>query len=211
MSHARWHYSFAMEAVSCQVCRVDLSNDTRYSIRCRLCKAHRNATRTFTEIDGFQRFCQQCAVLHPVQYFEGDRRSCVRALGRQRALKKRTRKVATAEVGAYKKQADRSAMLHASAIELTIPAMRRQRRRSCHMLRLAPRPTLKAMPSRRRRAPSMSPQWRSRSLTSRGGVRSSWVILCLRLDPSKPEPEYGSCLLHATRGGSALHSTNWGT
>uniref|UniRef100_A0A061R8W2 Squamosa promoter binding 4 n=1 Tax=Tetraselmis sp. GSL018 TaxID=582737 RepID=A0A061R8W2_9CHLO len=65
----------------CQIwgCAADLSQQSRYNKRYRICDEHRKTLAV--EVSGRRvRFCQQCARLQPVDLFKEDRRSCQASL-----------------------------------------------------------------------------------------------------------------------------------
>ncbi|KAI8475677.1 MAG: hypothetical protein J3K34DRAFT_456086 [Monoraphidium minutum] len=79
----------AGEVVFCQVasCGVDLSEDTPYIRRHRVCREHiRCDAVTVNGIE--QRYCQQCGRFHPTDAFDGARRSCRAGLAKHNARRR---------------------------------------------------------------------------------------------------------------------------
>lgn len=62
----------------CQVpgCEILLASMKVYNQRCRVCQEHLLAGAVDFEEQGQKRFCQQCARFHPVEEFDGAKRSC---------------------------------------------------------------------------------------------------------------------------------------
>lgn len=77
---------------TCRVddCGCDLLNNSKYSIRQRICEDHLRAQQV-TYLGESCRFCQQCACLHPVVEFEGQKRSCRASLTLRLKQRKRHR------------------------------------------------------------------------------------------------------------------------
>eukprot|EP00873_Tetraselmis_striata_P014865 jgi/Tetstr1/435129/TSEL_024097.t1 len=82
----------------CQVpgCEILLASMKVYNQRCRVCQEHLLAGAVDFEEQGQKRFCQQCARFHPVEEFDGAKRSCRLRLERHK-LQRRKRKCIAAE------------------------------------------------------------------------------------------------------------------
>ncbi|PRW32543.1 squamosa promoter-binding 8 [Chlorella sorokiniana] len=79
----------------CQVegCGVNLENGKPFYRLQRICERHARAA-VITDASGAAlRFCQQCTRLHPLEEFEGAKRSCVASLQRRMARKQRQQAV----------------------------------------------------------------------------------------------------------------------
>lgn len=85
-------------SAACQVegCCSCLQEEKSYNRRCRICEAHKTAM--FVAHQGLlQRFCAQCAKLHPVEFFKGNQRNCQAALAQRRdRLRSKTTEVRVA-------------------------------------------------------------------------------------------------------------------
>eukprot|EP00884_Botryococcus_braunii_P016324 jgi/Botrbrau1/3375/Bobra.0337s0016.1 len=77
-------------AMVCQVegCSQDLTNETAYHKRCRVCEKHAKVLE-FTRNGRQQRFCQQCGRCHDLSKFEGNKRSCTAQLAKHNARRRR--------------------------------------------------------------------------------------------------------------------------
>lgn len=73
-------------APTCQVesCGRDLSHLSTYHQRCRICEIHIKESN-FLRAGIMQRFCQQCGRCHPMDAFQGQKRSCVEQLAKHNA------------------------------------------------------------------------------------------------------------------------------
>lgn len=70
---------------TCQVpgCNADLLTHKKYNQRCRICREHQTALAVCID-EMFTRYCQQCALMQPLEDFQGEQRSCISALDSRR-------------------------------------------------------------------------------------------------------------------------------
>lgn len=84
--------------MTCQIrdCGADLSGEKQYCRRYKLCRSCMNCVSLL--VDGLEmRFCQQCSYLHPLEEFDGNKRSCREKLQRHALRVRRSRAAAAAD------------------------------------------------------------------------------------------------------------------
>lgn len=88
--HHAWTGPRAQDALLMQVdgCCEDLTNLKEYHQRYKICERHLKMSEVFRE-GNRMRFCQQCGRFHPLNEFDGDKRSCRARLQRHNARRRK--------------------------------------------------------------------------------------------------------------------------
>lgn len=90
-----WFSGTDKDMTYCQVdgCKDDVSKLRDYNCRYKICETHLKASSVVHQSIE-QRFCQQCGKFHPIEAFDGSKRSCRARLDKHNARRRRQREMA---------------------------------------------------------------------------------------------------------------------